>query len=338
MFRLPNVTRFLTRNCSTKCSLAQVLSAETNGNLIETKVKVEGWVKAMRNQKDSIFLDLDDGLKAGRRLQVFVDKNKVERFNEEQYRYHSAVSVLGILRKSSHPAQEFEIEALEVESLNAVKDELEEKVEVEEPEGKEAKKSKKKKPEKSSEESSKNLKTNFYPFGPRKKYQAQHKRTYPHFRAKLNDFSALLRIRNEMSQSVHSYFQNEDFIHIHTPILTGNDCEGGGEVFEVRPDSDSGRIASSSPASEEEEEEQLYFGKKVCLTVSGQLHLEAVCNGLSKVYNFNPAFRAEPGVSRRHLSEFYMIEAEEAFVQDLDSVTDRAESLIKAVLSRTMER
>ena len=134
-------------------------------------------------------------------------------------------------------------------------------------------------------------------------------------------------------------------MHIHTPILTAGDCEGGGEVFAVYPASDDlpkDECAEKNDAylatSNEQFDSDYYFNKRVYMTVSGQLHLEAICNGISQVYNFSPAFRAETGRSRRHLSEFWMVEAEVAFANDLiNDVVKVAESLVKHVLSSILE-
>ena len=126
-----------------------------------------------------------------------------------------------------------------------------------------------------------------------------------------------------------------NFIQIHTPILTGNDCEGAGEVFTVQP------ASNSSLATAQKDDPRLdamYFGKDVYLTVSGQLHLEAICNGMTRVYNFSPVFRAEHGQTRKHLSEFWMVEAEVGFAYDTkNDVALLIESLVKHVLCTILE-
>ena len=148
------------------------------------------------------------------------------------------------------------------------------------------------------------------------------------FRCKLNDFAALMRCRSTISKSIHDFFHSEDFILVQTPIMTSSDCEGAGEVFSVTP-----------PALDKlETASQDYFGKDVYLTVSGQLHLEAACNGLAKVYNFSPAFRAERGRTRRHLAEFTMIEAEMAFVHDMNGLLDLIKNLIVTVCRDVLSR
>ena len=137
------------------------------------------------------------------------------------------------------------------------------------------------------------------------------------------------------SRSIHDYFYQHHFVQIHTPVLTSNDCEGGGEVFEVRPSNQS--ISKSMIKSNVLNLEEAYFNKKVFLTVSGQLHLEAMSNGLEKVYTFSPTFRAENSRTRRHLTEFSMIEAEVAFVDHLEDLLQLQEDLIKHTLQAILE-
>lgn len=167
-----------------------------------------------------------------------------------------------------------------------------------------------------------------YPFLPRKVYSSEYVRQYMHLRPRTNKFAALLRVRNEATFAIHQHFKLEGYIHIHTPILTSNDCEGAGEVFTVRPECDKTLKDMAKPNVPLDE---AYFNSKVFLTVSGQLHLEAVAHSLSKVYSFGPTFRAENSKSRLHLSEFYMVEAEAAFIDKLEQLTQTVEKLIKNV-------
>lgn len=169
--------------------------------------------------------------------------------------------------------------------------------------------------------------TDGYPFAARKSYPPDYVRQFLHLRSRTTTFGALLRIRGAVSHSVHKYFSKLGFLFVHTPILTSNDCEGAGEVFLVTPESKALRKEMSKSGCTEEE---AYFDSKVFLTVSGQLHLEAILRGLGSVYCFGPAFRAENSRSGRHLSEFYMIEAEVAFTEDLDDVSAVAEGLVRA--------
>lgn len=175
--------------------------------------------------------------------------------------------------------------------------------------------------------------TDGYPFLPKKKYSPEYVRQYIHLRPRTNKFAALLRIRSEATYAIHQHFKSEGYINIHTPVLTSNDCEGAGEVFTVRPECEKTLKGMAKPNVPLDE---AYFNTKTYLTVSGQLQLEAVAHGLSKVYTFGPTFRAENSRSRLHLSEFYMIEAETAFVDKLEQLTQMVEKLIKNVTENVL--
>uniref|UniRef100_A0A0K2TWF9 asparagine--tRNA ligase n=1 Tax=Lepeophtheirus salmonis TaxID=72036 RepID=A0A0K2TWF9_LEPSM len=174
-----------------------------------------------------------------------------------------------------------------------------------------------------------------YPFMPRKVLSPEFSRQFPHLRSKTFSFASLLRTRHHLSESIRKHFHDKEFIEIHTPILTSNDCEGAGEVFSVIPASK--EINDSMKKSSLDSCQEAYFDKKVYLTVSGQLHLEALANGLQNVYKFGPTFRAEMGRSRRHLSEFTMIEAEKAFLSDPKELRELIEGLLKAALMPMLE-
>uniref|UniRef100_A0A131Y9F1 asparagine--tRNA ligase n=1 Tax=Ixodes ricinus TaxID=34613 RepID=A0A131Y9F1_IXORI len=205
----------------------------------------------------------------------------------------SSVSVVGSLVPSRHKAQDVEIHADEVTVLGPCDVEK-------------------------------------FPFRPRKNYAPDYVRSFLHLRPRLSREAALLRVRSAALVAVHSAFQAEGFFHIHTPVITSNDCEGGGDVFSVKP------LKPASPATEElkgtKEDaaaREHFFGGPAFLTVSGQLHLEAAAMSLSRVYTVSPTFRAENCNTRRHLCEFCMVEAEEAFLDSLDALMDRTESLVK---------
>ncbi|XP_042873986.1 probable asparagine--tRNA ligase, mitochondrial [Penaeus japonicus] len=171
-----------------------------------------------------------------------------------------------------------------------------------------------------------------YPFKARKRHPQEYIRQFSHLRARTNTFSSIFRVRSQAKLAMQEYFNEEDFINIDTPILTANDCEGGGEVFLVQPLFADGSSQKSLSTK--------YFGHPAYLTVSGQLHLEAMASGLSKVYNFNPAFRAENSQTRRHLAEFWMVEAEEAFLsgpEGLQKLMNRIEDLLKSSLQRVLD-
>ncbi|KAF9814464.1 hypothetical protein SFRURICE_000191 [Spodoptera frugiperda] len=171
-----------------------------------------------------------------------------------------------------------------------------------------------------------------YPFNPRTTHPPEYTRQYLHLRSRTNYTSAILRIRSAVTKHIHDYFASNNYTNIHTPILTSNDCEGAGEVFKVQPDSEA---TIKAMMQENKDRDSVYFGSKTFLTVSGQLHLEAVCRGMGNVYTFGPTFRAENSRSRLHLSEFYMLEAELAFCETLNHLQGAIEDLLKYVFVET---
>ncbi|ESO89516.1 hypothetical protein LOTGIDRAFT_125127 [Lottia gigantea] len=158
-----------------------------------------------------------------------------------------------------------------------------------------------------------------FPFQQRTHHTLDYDRNHLHLRPKTKTHSSLLRVRNTASMAVHQYYQDKGYCFVHTPILTTNDCEGAGEVFQIQP----------MKKSEKEE----FFRCPTFLTVSGQLHLEIITGGLNKAYNFGPTFRAENSKGRHHLAEFYMIEAELCFLDGLDQLMEVMEDMIKTITS-----
>ena len=172
-----------------------------------------------------------------------------------------------------------------------------------------------------------------YPIQP-KKHSLEFLREKAHLRVRTSTFSAIMRVRSELSFAVHEFFQQEGFFHVHTPIITGSDAEGAGEMFRVStldlknpPLTKTGDIDYKSD----------FFGKETNLTVSGQLEAEAYAMGLGEVYTFGPTFRAENSNTTRHLAEFWMIEPEMAFY-DLNDNMNLAEKFIKSVLKKVVSR
>lgn len=173
-----------------------------------------------------------------------------------------------------------------------------------------------------------------YPFAPRKQYTPEYIRQHLHFRPRTNKFSSLLRIRSNAHISFHNYLTSQGYINVQTPILTSNDCEGAGEVFRVLPEN---QALVKSMAKEAQSLDEAFFDTKTFLTVSGQLHLEAAAHGLSKVYTLGPTFRAENSRSRLHLAEFYMLEAEIAFIDRIEDLMSPIEKLIKNVTKMVLD-
>ncbi|XP_068601325.1 asparaginyl-tRNA synthetase [Brachionichthys hirsutus] len=199
--------------------------------------------------------------------------------------FGSSVEVTGILKKSTHQRQPVELQADEVHVIGECNP------------------------------------VNF-PFKIKQTPSIEYIRQFPHLRCRTSAFSSLLRIRAEASATIHSYFKENGFVQIHTPIITSNDCEGAGELFQVEP-----------PIPEIDEN---FFSVPAFLTVSGQLHLEVMSGAFSKVYAFGPTFRAENSQSRRHLAEFYMVEAEISFTQSLEDLTKVMEDMFKSVTEHVL--
>ncbi|GGG94900.1 asparagine--tRNA ligase [Polaribacter pacificus] len=171
-----------------------------------------------------------------------------------------------------------------------------------------------------------------YPIQP-KKHSLEFLRENAHLRVRTNTFSAVMRVRSKLSFAVHKYFQDEGFNYVHTPVITGSDAEGAGEMFKV-----TSFEANKAPLTEagDIDYSKDFFGKETNLTVSGQLEAETYAMALGKVYTFGPTFRAENSNTTRHLAEFWMIEPEVAFM-DLDGNMDLAEDFIKSVLAYVLE-
>ncbi|CAL4085814.1 unnamed protein product [Meganyctiphanes norvegica] len=267
------------------------ISGILQSKTLDDNIQIQGWVKAIRKQKEITFIDVGDG-SSHQNLQVIVPTSKLP----NGLGFHSCVSAAGILKSSDHPNQEVELIAQQVK-LHGATNQTE------------------------------------YPFKARKKHTLDYIRQHVHYRSRTNTFSSLLRVRSQAKYHIQDYFNQEGFHIVDTPILTSNDCEGGSEVFVVQPGPEKSKSSFQS-------EDKSYFNKPVYLTVSGQLHLEAMASGLSKVYNFNPAFRAENSQSRRHLCEFWMVEAEESFLQGLEglqALMNRIEDLLKHTMRKIVE-
>jgi asparaginyl-tRNA synthetase len=166
-----------------------------------------------------------------------------------------------------------------------------------------------------------------------KRHSLETLREQAHLRVRTNTFSAVMRVRSKLSFAVHEYFQNTGFNYMHTPIVTGSDAEGAGEMFRVSTLSPKNLPTDANGNVNYNED---FFGKETNLTVSGQLEAETYAMGLGKVYTFGPTFRAENSNTSRHLAEFWMIEPEVAF-NDLDANMDLAEDFIKYILNYALD-
>ncbi|XP_034478640.1 probable asparagine--tRNA ligase, mitochondrial [Drosophila innubila] len=172
-----------------------------------------------------------------------------------------------------------------------------------------------------------------YPFSPKQKHAPEYVREHLHLRSRIDYIAAQMRVRHRAQKVIHDYMDEQHFIQINTPMLTTNDCEGAGEVFRVQPDSEQllKQMARPNVAPE-----QSYFDQKVFLTVSGQLHLEAMSYGLGNTYTLTPAFRAENSKSPLHLAEFYMFEAELVHMEQLDMLAKFIERMLKEISNRLL--
>ncbi|XP_039574222.1 probable asparagine--tRNA ligase, mitochondrial isoform X2 [Passer montanus] len=167
-----------------------------------------------------------------------------------------------------------------------------------------------------------------FPLKMKERHPLEYVRQFPHLRCRNNTLGALLRIRSEATAGIHSFFQDNGYVHIHTPIITSNDCEGAGELFQIE----------TSREAKESVEKTHFFNVPAFLTVSGQLHLEVMAGAFTHVFTFGPTFRAENSQSRRHLAEFYMVEAELSFTESLQDIMQVMEDLFKTVTSTVLSK
>ncbi len=258
-------------------------------SLLGETVKVEGWARSFRDQKNFFFLQINDG-SCFASLQIVFDSS-LENLSElkEHLSIGASVSVEGEIVSSPGKGQAVEMKATTIAIIGLCpKDE--------------------------------------YPLQ-KKRHSFEFLRTIAHLRARTNTQGAVARVRSHAAGATHQFFQERGFLFLPTPILTGSDCEGGGDLF---------RVTTLDPQKKENPEED-FFKKKAFLTVSGQLNAESYACALSKVYTFGPTFRAENSNTYRHLAEFWMIEPEVAFC-DLTQIIHLAEEYIQFVLQKLFER
>lgn len=274
------------------------ISAALKGQLATgTQVTVKGWLRSKRDSKAGIsFLAIHDGT-AFDAIQAVVPA-ELENYHDEVLRLSAGCSVVvsGELVESQGKGQSVEIQATAVEVLGWVDD------------------------------------AESYPIA-KKRHTFEFLRTQQHLRQRTNTFGAITRVRSTLANAIHNYFHDNGFDWINTPIITGSDCEGAGELFRV-----STLDYANLPRNDKNTVDfgQDFFGGEAFLTVSGQLELESYCLAMSKVYSFGPTFRAENSHTSRHLAEFWMVEPEIAFA-DLNDDADLAESLLKHVFTRVLE-
>ncbi|MCH9660610.1 MAG: asparagine--tRNA ligase [Bacteroidetes bacterium] len=257
-------------------------------------ITVSGWVRAFRSNR---FIALNDGSTI-KNIQCVVDFEKFEEDLLKKVTVGSAIQVEGTLVESQGQGQAIEIQVSKIDILGEA-DPEEVKLTILSP----------------------------------KRHTLEKLREQAHLRVRTNTFGAVMRLRSKLSFAVHEYFQKNGFYYMHTPIVTGSDAEGAGEMFRV-----SALDPKNPPLNEDGtiDYSQDFFGKESNLTVSGQLEAETYAMGLGKVYTFGPTFRAENSNTSRHLAEFWMIEPEVAF-NDLADNMDLAEDFIKYVIKYALD-
>lgn len=266
---------------------------ERTKDYIDKRVSVGGWIRSIRDSKTFGFIVLNDGTYF-QPVQV-VYNDSMDNFAQiSKMNIGAALIVEGILVATPNAKQPFEIQA--------------ESVYVE------------------------GESTPEYPLQ-KKRHSFEYLRTISHLRPRTNTFQAVFRVRSLCAYAIHKFFQEQGFVYVHTPLITGSDCEGAGEMFQVTtmdlnniPKTDEGNVNYSGD----------FFGKPTNLTVSGQLNGETYAMAFKKIYTFGPTFRAENSNTTRHAAEFWMIEPEIAFA-DLNDDMELAETMIKYVINYVLE-
>ena len=253
------------------------------------EVLVNGWAKTVRDSKNIGFISLSDG-SCYKPVQVVFEAAKLSNYAEiAKCGLYTSFEVKGKIVLTPDAKQPFEINADAITVLGACGPD--------------------------------------YPLQ-KKRMSVEYLRTMTHLRPRTNTFNAAFRVRSQAAFALHSFFHENGFNYVHTPLLTGSDCEGAGEMFQVTtldlnnvPKTEDGKVDYSGD----------FFKRPVNLTVSGQLEAEAMAMALGKVYTFGPTFRAEESFTPRHAAEFWMVEPEMAFA-DLSAYMDTAEAMTKYVI------
>ena len=259
-----------------------------------TQLLVSGWVRTVRDSKAFAFIELNDG-SFFKNLQIVLDESVPDFREVVKVTLGSAIEVEGTLKLTPEAKQPFELKASRVTVVGMAAAD--------------------------------------YPLQ-KKRHTVEYLRTQAHLRPRTNLFSAVFRIRSVAAQSIHRFFADQDFVYVHTPLITASDCEGAGEMFRVTT------LDIDNPPRDEQGHVKVsedFFGKPANLTVSGQLNAEAFCMAFRNVYTFGPTFRAEKSNTPRHAAEFWMIEPEIAFA-DLNDDMALAEAMVRYVIADVMER
>lgn len=246
-----------------------------------------GWIRTRRDAKDFCFIELNDGSCLAN-LQCIVDAGTPAFSELGDANTGAAIEVRGDLVESPGKGQKWELRAHSIKIFGLA-----------DPAS--------------------------FPLQ-KKRHSDEFLRGIAHLRMRTNKYGAAFRIRSEAGYAIHEFFQDRHFVWVHTPVLTGSDCEGAGEMF---------RVTTLAPG--EKSDKQDFFTRQCSLTVSGQLEAEALALGLGRVYTFGPTFRAENSNTPRHAAEFWMVEPEFAFA-DLSDLMDLAEALVKYVVAHVLKK
>ncbi len=257
------------------------------------EIQVSGWVRTVRDSKTFGFIELNDG-SFFKNLQVVFD-NELNNFEEIcKLTLSTSITVVGQLVKTENAKQPFEVKAKEINIIAMSSPE--------------------------------------YPLQ-KKRHTMEYLRTIAHLRPRTNTFNAVFRVRSAASFAIHKFFQEQNFVYVHTPIITGSDAEGAGEMFNLNsfdlnnvPKNESGEVDYTKD----------FFGKPAHLTVSGQLNGETYAHAFKNIYTFGPTFRAENSNTVKHAAEFWMIEPEMCFA-DLKDDMDTAEAMLKYIIKYVLE-
>jgi asparaginyl-tRNA synthetase len=256
------------------------------------QVLIKGWVRTRRDSKEFSFIEVNDGSSL-KNIQVVADQDLANYEDIKKLTTGSALAVSGPLVASKGGGQRWEIQADSIEVISLAPED--------------------------------------FPLQ-KKRHTDEFLRTIAHLRPRTNKYGAAFRIRSEMAYGIHKFFKDRGFRYLHSPILTGSDCEGAGELFRVT----TLNLDNSPKRDGRADYRQDFFGKEANLTVSGQLSAEMFALALGDVYTFGPTFRAENSNTRRHAAEFWMVEPEMAFC-DLNGNMDLGEELIRELTTYAME-
>lgn len=264
---------------------------EKKESLIGKEIEVSGWIRNHRKQKEFGFIDFSDGT-CFKHLQVVYDNTNDNFLDIQKYHIGSAIKVKGILVKSEGKEQDIEVKAKDIILLGDCDED--------------------------------------YPMQS-KRHTMEFLREQAYLRPRTNIFQAVFRIRSVAASSIHSYFQDRNYVYFNAPLITASDCEGAGEMFKVTT-LDLEKIKDGKVDYSKD-----FFGKPTSLTVSGQLQAETWMSAFKKVYTFGPTFRAENSNTKTHANEFWMIEPEIAFC-DLEQNMDIMEDMLKYIVKTVLEK